>query len=224
MKRKIISILLVVVTAFSFTYAAADVLSQYDSWLSVCDFDSILADLESGGSGIVGRDMFTIRDIAETCKDILTECTFERDDFTGETRITHSLLKEFSKDCQVFPFIDENGLNLFVGFQYKSALHYDKIYLNFGDQIIEYNRSDKKHGFGIQFERLNGKSWEYSLLTGIELPGENLLSVSFRENGSVSKVDYVLTENEMVAVNALDYICRKSKSIRSTVQAIVRRK
>lgn len=222
MRKFVIATLLLVVLLLSFTYASAgELLTKYDNWLKDFDFDSILEDLESGDSNIVGTAMFSLRNLAETCKDMMDSFNVETDEFTGERRVTHKDLKAFGNKCQVYPFIDEYGLNLFVGFPYNSALHYDKIYLNMGsDKILEFNRSDKEHGFDIQFERLNGKSWEYSLLSDLNLPMTNLYSVSFREKGSVSKVDYVLTETEMYSVNALNLLYLDMEEIRREIEII----
>ena len=220
MKRLLPLLLILVVLLSAVHYAAADTLSQYDAWLKEFDFDSILADLQSGSSGIVGRTMFDLKDAAETCQELMEDCNIENDDFTGEIRITHSLLGDFGSKCQVYPFIDESGFFIFVGFPYRNALHYDTIYLNFGsDGIVEYERFDKDKGFDIQFEVMRGKTWEYSMISGADLP-LGLLSVSFREKGSVSKIDYTLTENEMIAYNALVLIAKNMKYIQSTVSTI----
>ena len=216
--KRLLSILLILVVLISAAYnAAADALPQYDAWLINCDFDSILGDLQSGSSGIVGRMMFDLEGAAETCQILMEDCVLETDDFTGEFRITHTALKDFGIKCQVYPFINKSGFYAYVGFPYRNALHYDTIYLNFGsDGIIEYTRSDKEKGFNIQFEMLNGKSWEYSMISGSDVP-LGLLSVSFRENGSVSKVDYSLTENEMIAFNALALLAQNMQYIHTTV-------
>ena len=115
--KRLFSVLLILVVMLSCThYAAADTLSKYDAWLSSYDFDSILADLDSGKSEIVGQAKFKIRDASEICKDMFEDFNLEKDEFTGEIMLTHSLLKEFTKNCQVYPFIDESGKDGFPAF------------------------------------------------------------------------------------------------------------
>ncbi len=172
---------------------------KYNEWLDAYDFDSILADIESGQHGMTDECAADVKRKAGFCQTMMELCTINRDEYTGDVRITYTDLKEIGIS-RVYPYIDYHGLNLIVGFPYNDAFHYDQIYLKCGESITEYGRFDRDYGFDIQFEKLNGKHWEYSTLTGIFLDKEGLTAVSFREDGSVQKVDYELTDEESAAV------------------------
>ena len=217
MSKSVRCILLLVVLIFSCTYASADTMSRYGKWLDTYDFESMLADIESGKSGLSVKCISDIEDTISFCRDILEECNYETDSFTGEVQITHKLLKSYAVGCQVYPFIDRNGLNLFVGFPYSKAMHYDHVYLNFDGVIFEYSRSSKDYSFEIKFDKFNGKKWEYSILGNLPVDYFSPDSVSFREDGSVIKVDYVLTDNETIAVNALVFVYKSTQEIRERI-------
>jgi len=57
-----------------------------------------------------------------------------------------------------------------------------------------------KEAFDIQFERINGESWEYSILS---LGPNPIESIGFREEGSMKKEDYVLSDDEITAEKEL---------------------
>ena len=190
---------------------------KYDAWLSVYDFDSILADINSGNHGMTDQCAEEISINAGFASDILEDCNYETDPFTDEFRITHRPLKEFGNKCQVFPYIDKNGFKLIVGFPYSNAFHYSQIFLKCGEDIYEHKQFDKKNGFDLQFERINGKNWEYSILSDPFLGDHSLEAVSFREDGSVRKENYQLTDDEQLATNALDALCSIKRKISSRI-------
>ena len=112
------------------------------------------------------------------------------------------LLKGAGKGCQIFPFIDDDGFKLFVGFPCKTAFVYDRIYLNGSDEMMKFTRPN----FEIKAEMLNGKQWEYSILSFVPKDTLGLSSVYFRQDGSFTKEDYFLTDNESIASNAMSFI------------------
>lgn len=194
-----------------------DVISKkYDKWIDEYDFDSILADIESGQHGMTEACAADVKATAESCKAIMEFCTVDSDAFTGETKITYTGLKEIGSS-HVYPFIDYHGLNLIVGFPYEDSFHYDQIFLKCGEDITEYDKYERDHGFDIQFETLNGEQWEYSVLTGIYLDDDGLEAVSFREDGSVRKIDYELTEEESAAAFQLNKLKDTARDIHSRI-------
>ncbi len=187
---------------------------QYDAWADVYDFDSIIADIESGQHGLTDKCAEEVKIKAGFAQTILEDCRKETDPFTGQLRIEHATTKSFGDGCQVFPYIDEKGFKMIVGFPYTDSLHYDQIFMKCGDKVREY---DKKEGFDTQFENLNGKSWEYSILSGVYVGDQSLEAISFREDGSVRKENYVLTENEKHAVDALYALYQIKRDIHSRI-------
>ena len=190
---------------------------QYDSWADAYDFDSIIADIESGRHGLTDKCAEEVKTKAGFGRTILEDCRKETDPFTGQLRIEHATTKSFGDGCQVFPYIDEKGFKMIVGFPYTDSLHYDQIFLKCGDKVREYDKYDKKEGFDTQFENLNGKSWEYSILSGVYIGDQSLEAISFREDGSVRKENYVLTENEKHAVDALYALYQIKRDIHSRI-------
>ena len=191
--------------------------NQYDAWADAYDFDSILADIESGQHGLTDKCAEEVKTKAGFGKTILEDCRKETDPFTGQLRIEHASTKSFGDGCQVFPYIDESGFNMIVGFPYKDSFHYDKIFLKRGDDISEYDKYDKKKGFDTQFEALNGKSWEYSILSGVYIGDQSLEAISFREDGSLRKENYILTKKETHAVDALYALYQIKRDIHSRI-------
>jgi hypothetical protein len=124
-------------------------------------------------------------------------------------------LKAFADGCQVYPYIDRKDINIIVGFQYDEAFSYDSIYLKRGDDISKRERFGEKEGFDIQFETINGQTWEYSILESVFIGEHSLESIGFREEGSVRKIDYKLTENEKNAVDDLFNLRSLRRSISS---------
>ena len=190
---------------------------QYDAWADVYDFDSIIADIESGQHGLTDKCAEEVKIKAGFAQTILKDCRNETDPFTGQRRIEHATIKSFGDGCQVFPYIDESGFNMIVGFPYKDSFHYDQIFLKRGDDIREYDKYDKKEGFDTQFETLNGESWEYSILSGVTIGDQSLETISFREDGSLRKENYILTENETHAVDAIYALYRIKHDIHSRI-------
>ena len=190
---------------------------KYEAWLGSYNFDSIIANIEAGGHGLTNDCAEEVVIDARQAIDILEDCIYETDPFTGEFRIIHKPLKEFGNKCQVFPYIDKSGFNLIVGFPYSNAFHYSQIFLKCGEDIYEHKQFDKKKGFDLQFERINGKNWEYSILSDPFLGDHSLEAVSFREDGSVRKENYQLTDDEQLATNALDALYSLKRKISSRI-------
>ena len=218
MRRSVIAMLLVVAMLFAMHYAAADNLSQYDGWLSANDFDSVISDIDSNDN-LPSLSKNRIKDLARSCRDIVQDdCVIDTDEITGEQLIIHSLLKTYGKGCQIFPFIDSEGFKLIVGFPCKTAFNYDRIYLNFGDKVLKYKRSDGD--FEIKLGQVNGKAWEYSTLLNTADKDLGLSIVSFREDGSSRKEDYYLTDNEQIAANALMFVACATQEIHDLIAEI----
>lgn len=217
MRRSVIAMLLVVAMVFMMHYAAADVLAQYDEYLAANDFDSIISAVESNDN-LPNLSKTRINDLARFSRDIIQDCIIDTDEITGEQLIIHSLLKTYGKGCQIFPFIDSEGFKLVVGFPCKSAFNYDRIYLSFGEKVLMYKRADGD--FEIKLGQVNGKAWEYSTLLNAADKDLGLSIVSFREDGSIRKEDYYLTDNEQIAANALMYIACAKKEIHDLIAEI----
>ena len=218
MRRSVIAMLLVVAMLFSVHYAAADVLTKYDDWLDVNDFESIISDIDSNDN-LPNLSKNRIKDLARTSRDIIqNDCVIDTDEITGEQLIIHSLLKTYGKSCQIFPFIDSEGFKLVVGFPCKTAFNYDRIYLSFGDKVLKYKRSDGD--FEIKLGQVNGKAWEYSTLLNAADKDLGLSIVSFREDGSIRKEDYYLTDNEQIAANALMFVACAKQEIHDLIAEI----
>lgn len=219
MRRSVIAMLLVVAMLFSVHYAAADVLAKYDEWLAANDFDSIISDIDSNNYGLSSISINNIKDKARYSKEIIQDdCVIDTDEITGEQLIIHSLLKTYGKGCQIFPFIDSDGFKLIVGFPCKTAFNYDRIYLSFGDKVLKYKRSDGD--FEIKLGQVNGKAWEYSTLLNAADKDLGLSIVSFREDGSIRKEDYYLTDNEQIAANALMFVACAKQEIHDLIAEI----
>ena len=172
---------------------------KYDAWLDFYDFDSVIADIESGNHGMTDECASEVLEKAKAGKAMLEELNYEFDQFTGDIRITHPILSQFGNDSQAFPYIDKSGTHIIIGFPYDSALYYDQIFIKRGEEIETIKRFDKKtlkEAFDIHFEMINGESWEYSILSLGSVPFE---AIGFREEGSTQKEDYVLSENEILA-------------------------
>lgn len=201
----------------SMEFDPSTIRQKYDKWLDEYDFNSILSDLESGQHGMTEACAADVKAKAEACKAIMELCSVDSDAFTGETKITYTGLEEIGSS-HVYPFIDYHGLNLIVGFPYEDSFHYDQIYLKCGEDITEYDKYERDRGFDIQFETLNGEHWEYSTLVGIYLDDNGLEAVSFREEGSVRKVDYELTKEESAAAFKLYKLKDTTGDIRTRIQ------
>ena len=182
-----------------------EIRDKYNSWLDVYDFDSVISDIESGNHGMTDECASEVLEKAKAGKAMLEGMNYDFDQFTGDFRITHPKLDQFGYDCQTFPYIDKSGINFIVGFPYDSALYYDQIFIKQGGEIYTIERFDRKMdmAFDIQFERINGESWEYSILKKGFYGDETIEAIGFREDGSINKVDYVLTENESIAEKEL---------------------
>ena len=178
---------------------------QYYDWLDAYDFDSVLKDIDSGDSGLSDKCAQDLKEKAIKANELLQKSKMESDPFTGEFRITYPLLKDFADGCQVYPYIDNDDFKIIMGFPYDESLHYDLIYVKFNDEeIYEIERFDKNRGFSLQFETLYGKSWEYSIIDSITIyDGETIEAISFREDGSIKKENYVLSEEEKEAVSVI---------------------
>ena len=84
MRRSVIAMLLVVAMLFSVHYAAADVLTKYDDWLDVNDFESIISDIDSNDN-LPNLSKNRIKDLARTSRDIIqNDCVIDTDEITGE--------------------------------------------------------------------------------------------------------------------------------------------
>ena len=177
--------------------------SKYNAWNESFDYDSMLSDIESGEHGLGEECAVDIKALASRGKELLDLCNVDYDPFTDEMKITSKQLTAFADGCQVFPFVDQYGFYMLLGFPYDDSLHYDHIYLKIGDIVSDYERFDKNYGFDIQFETLNNQRWEYSQLSYIYLGLDPLVAVSFRGDGSVRKVNYTLTEEETQAAHDL---------------------
>jgi len=180
-----------------------DIQKKYDAWLDVYDFDSVIADIESGNHGMTEECATEVLSKAKDGKTMLEEMNYEFDQFTGEVRITHPKLSQFGDNCQAFPYIDKTGLNIIIGFPYDNALYYDQLHIKRGEEITtikRFNKKTMKEAFDIQFERINGESWEYSILS---LGPNPIESIGFREEGSMKKEDYVLSDDEITAEKEL---------------------
>ena len=219
MRKSVITILLLVAALFTVHYAIAEdmtveeikaeqtrrgnVYRQYDAWISDLDFDSILSDVSSEDCGLGEICAAGVREMATRWNELISECTIENDPFVGETHIISNLLSTFADGCQVYPYLDQYGLVLVLGFPYDESFHYDQIYLKFGEEIVEYDRFDKSSGFDIRFETFFSHHWEYSVLSLSYFEDEPLEAVSFRQDGSIRKVNYTMTDEEIGAFSVL---------------------
>lgn len=189
--------------------------SEFDVINNNYDFEAIISRIDSGESGLSDECAKEIRGYAIAAKTLIDQCNVDIDSFTGDLRITSPLLKAFADGCQVYPYIDRKDINIIVGFQYDEAFSYDSIYLKRGDDISKRERFGEKEGFDIQFETINGQTWEYSILESVFIGEHSLESIGFREEGSVRKIDYKLTENEKNAVDDLFNLRSLRRSISS---------
>ena len=210
MRKSVTAMLLVVVALFFIHYAAAeDLLPKYKEWLDEYDFKAVVNEIDSGKSGMSESCANDVLYDARFCADIMDDIDVEHDEATGELLVTHKLLKGAGKGCQIYPFIDDDGFKLFVGFPCKTAFVYDRIYLSCMDEMMKFSRSD----FEIKAEMLNGKQWEYSILSFVPKDSLGMYSVHFRQDGSFSKEDYSLTDNESIASSAMSFIYTRKQKI-----------
>lgn len=206
------------VTPIDETDRRSMIYKKYMEWNDRYDFDSMIHDIDSGESGIDANTAAEVREMIIRAKDLMKSVVYDVDTFTGDFRITSPVLKEFGEDCQAYPFIDLNDFCLAAGFKYSQSFHYDTVFLKSGEDISESRKSSKNYGFSIQFDIINGETWEYSILTGISLTDGILDAISFRQEGSLQKEDYNLSDPEKEAVKVLYDLSKVKYDIYSRMQ------
>lgn len=181
-------------------------------WVNDYDFESIIKAIDAGDLEIGEECAADIRAYADQAKAAMAFASVEKDPFTEHIQVKPINLSAFAEDCQAYPYLDEHYFKIVLGFPYDTAIHYTDVYWKSGSETGHSQKSSSK--FKIEFERLNGKSWEYSVLTtpyGFDV--DTIEEVSFRDSKSVQKYDYTLSEEEQTAVKNIRIILRMWQAI-----------
>lgn len=181
-------------------------------WVNDYDFESIVKAIDSGELEIGEECAADIREYAGQASSVLDFVSVTKDPFTGDIKVTPTNLVAFGEDCQAYPYLENHYFEIVIGFPYDTAIHYTDVYWKSGEETGHTQKSSSK--FKIEFDRFNGESWEYSILTtpyGIE--SDSIEAVSFRDSSSVQRYDYTLSEEENSAVTNVRFILRMWKAI-----------
>ena len=177
-----------------------EIVEKYSKWLLSYDNDSLLVDLNSGKSGLSKKCADEMFSMAVDAHGLLLKTRVHHDYETDTYQVKPRLFSEFGDDCQFYPYIDDGWMHCIVGFQNEDSFQYDRITLMHGDDEGPevFDRYSGSTGFDLQFEKISGERWEYSIITpasGLSAP----VSVSFAKDGSIRKETHILTEDEKEA-------------------------
>ncbi len=142
----------------------------------------------------------------------LDQLTVVTDDFTDDCIAVPKDLDQFGHGCQAYPRIVNTFAEMIVGFPYDNALHYTSIFMKTDEYVYEIDRFARYGGFDIQFQMIDDESWEYSIVS-YDCLDEPLQAISFREEESIEKYDYKLTEAEKAAADAVRIISAGMQNI-----------
>lgn len=182
------------------------------------DFEAIVQLIDSGEGGLSGESESSIRELATEAAEKMSRVIMSSDDFTGELLVTSTMLKKFGDGCQVFPYINDSGFYAIMGFPNEDALFYDLIYIKDKDgDVTKCERFEKNGGYDIQFEYMNDRPWEYSILSDYSISTAFPVAISFREDGSVRSENYSMTTEEQTAFNDLYTIAKNQQEITSNL-------
>lgn len=174
-------------------------------WVNNYDFDSIIKAIDNGKLEIGESCAADIRNYAEQANNAMNQVSVEKDVFTGNIVVSPANLASFGDNCQAYPYLKNHQFQIVIGFPYETAIHYTDIYWKNGDAIGHTQKSSSK--FKIEFERFDGKTWEYSIHSlPYAFDPDGIEAVSFRDSTSVQRYDYTLSEEESTAVANLLFI------------------
>lgn len=182
------------------------------AWVNDYDFESIIKTIDAGELEIGEECAADIRALAEQALLAMTSASVEKDPFTERIEVKPTNLSAFGEDCQAYPYLDEHTFKIIIGFPYDTAIHYTDVYWKNGSETGRSQKSSSK--FKIEFERFNGKPWEYSIhTTPFGFDPDGIEAVSFRDSKSVQRYDYTLSEEEQTAVKNIRLILRMWQAI-----------
>lgn len=174
-------------------------------WVNEYDFDSIIKAIDNDDVEIGKACAADVRYYAEQANNVMDQVSVEKDPFTGNIIVNPANLIAFGESCQAYPFLKNHNFQIVIGFQYDTAIHYTDVYWKDGDETGHTKKSSSK--FKIEFERINGKSWEYSIHSlPFGFDSDSIEAVSFRDSKSIQKYDYALSEEERIAVANIRFI------------------
>jgi len=186
-------------------------------WVNDYDFESIIKAIDAGDLEIGEACASDVRAFAEQAMEALDFASVEKDPFTERIEVKPTNLSAFGEDCQAYPYLDEHYFQIVIGFPYDTAIHYTDVYWKSGSETGHTQKSSSK--FKVEFEQINGKTWEYSILTapyGIE--SDVIEAVSFRDSKSVQRYDYTLSDEEQTAVKNIRLILRMWQAIQDRIR------
>lgn len=163
-------------------------------------FQTIIDEINAGDSGLSAECQADVLDLATRGAAALDGMNIETDIFSGEVLIKHPLALTIGNDTAVVPYLTDGKLGLIVGFTYDDSFGYDEILIKKSDDILSYSRKN----FDIEFERIDGESWEYTYLSYINIASDDHIeAIGFREKDTTRKVDHLLTDAEKQATDHL---------------------